>query len=419
MPKRLLFVLLAASLLIPGYGYLRWRRSELRALQTRTFLLRDGLRGESVTGSCGSNAGLAVAFAVGTGDDPPGRSGTVHVIERILAAWAAARPAEGIQRRVVSGSDYLMYSVEAPSEDILYELGAFASRVARPEVGPPELARARAEVLADIASRAGGDPVLTAETFAAESVVPSAGGGRRGGIASEVQSLEAGLLQSFWRAHLSGTNARVAIVSDIDSGEIERRMESAFAALPVGTPPTPRPPGPMTAHGTLVFGAAPSSVAWAVRAPAFGDSTFAAFLLLAARLETTPPAGGWTTTYDPLLDLNLLLILGQVRSGEAAEPAASRIRSEVVPLLERPLAAEDVGRAQREFALLLGSNEAETCRKNPVALAVARVRRAQLGIDWRRPAKALADVREEDLKAAAGFFAPDRSATVIAGGAIH
>ncbi|MDQ3036826.1 MAG: hypothetical protein M3Y87_30815, partial [Myxococcota bacterium] len=135
-------------------------------LAAQSFRLPSGLEVELVTGPCGERAAVVVLFEVGADHDPPGRSGMAHVVERLLATPGAPGQVEG-------GRDSTQYSVVTERDRLLAELDAIAARLARLETSEEELARARAEVLEDGASRHGGDATRTATSYAAESVRPT------------------------------------------------------------------------------------------------------------------------------------------------------------------------------------------------------------------------------------------------------
>jgi hypothetical protein len=404
------------------YSYVKQSRHEERRNETltaRSFALPNGLSVELVAGPCGGSAALVVAFSLGADHDPPGHSGMTNLIERILAARAGAAHAK---RTTASGSDHIVYSVVAAPEQLLPELDAIAAEVSRFELTQGELETARRQVLQDVAKRSGGDPSLTATTYAAESIQPSRGNGRRGGIAGEVNTIDRAAVENFWRAHVSPVNARIVIVGGIEPDKVRARIEKAFKTLPAGTRPALRSPGESTVHGTLVFGETPTSVVMAVPAPTPSDRAYPAFLILAARLSTEDSTSrGWAASYDPLALPETLFVTGPVRAGEGAEPAAARIVADARKVVALPLTRPEVASARDRYALFLGlrSLDPKTCAADPRALAIAHARRAQLGLEKLELARALEATSAAELIAAAEFFGPRRATTVIAGGAIR
>jgi hypothetical protein len=261
---------------------------------------------------------------------------------------------------------------------------------------------------------------MMAMSYAAESIQPTRGNGWRGGVASEIEAIDVAQVAAFWRAQFTPRNARIIVVGDYDPRRLRARIERSFGALPAGTAPRSREPANATVTGTLVMGDAPSAVALAVSAPAPSAPDYAAFLILAARLlgHTSPD---WTARYDPLSLPETLFVTGPVRSTERPEAAADRIRTDIARVLAGPRTPRDVAAARDRFGLLLGLHQLEpaSCRRDPRALAVARARRAQLGLDELPLARTLAATTQEQLAEAAARFDSRRSAAVIAGGTIR
>lgn len=412
MRKRLVWILAALAVAVA----MLVARSRLRGPASpppTTFRLANGLNVEIVPRDCGGNAALTVLFAVGTNHDPASHSGLVHVVQQLLVS--------GKGLIVQTSEDSLMVSISAPPATLLEGLDNVGSWLATPPSAEPEFASAKEAVLADIAKRSGADAELTATTDAAESVRPSAGQGRRGGVAAEVQSLDPATVAAFWRAHLTAGNARLVLVGDVDSEKARARIEHAFGRLPSGTPPVARPPRDMTVTGTLVMGDAPAAVSIAVRAPAQQDRVYPAFLVLAARLlMETPGPKEWAASYDPVLQPELLIVSGPLHSGEPAEPGAARIRSAMDALLARPLSPEDQKAARARFALYLGDvSDVAACAHDPRTLSVVMARREQTGIETRSMARAIDGLTSAQLAEALKFFAPGRTAAVAAGGVVR
>lgn len=382
----------------------------------RSFKLQNGLQVDLVDGPCGESAVIAVLVHVGIDHDPAGRSGMARLAGRVLATEIPAGRAE---RGVETGSDYTVYSVAAAGDRLLEELdevAAWMSKTAPTEAG---LGRERARVLEELAKLKGEDAAATAVSLAEESVLPTRGNGKRRGIASEVEAITLAEMQAFWQAHYKPGNARITVAGRFDPEKVRARIEAAFAPLPAGTPPVTRDAGETTVKGTLVMGNAPTAVAVAVPAPAMADPLFAPFLVLAARLAEKPAqARTWQVGYDPIRRPELLFLTGPVGPTEQPEPAAARMRNEAGAILSRPPGPEEVAGARERFQLFLEPKlvDPAICAKDARAFAVARVRRAQLGLDLAALGQALDAVTKEQLEDAAKLFEPKRTAAVIAGG---
>lgn len=386
-------------------------------LSEASFRLPNGLDVELVRGPCGESSAVVVLFEVGADHDPPGRSGMADLVARVWSVQAASE-----ERIVTTGRDHTLYSVVAAGEELAAELDQVAAWMSGLELTEAELDRARSEVLAEIARRRGGDPAKMAESYAAESVQPSRGSGWRGGIAEEVQAIEMADVQGHWQAHYKPENARLIVVGDFDAGDVRSRIERAFARVPSGTAPAPRDPANATVTGTLVMGDAPAAVAIAVPAPAPSEPLYPAFLVLAARLlrESTEPRA-WVASYDPVHLPETLFVTGPREPVEQPEAAAAAIRGQMTAALAGPLAPSDLAETRERFGLLLGVHDRDprSCRSDVRTLALARTRRAQLGLVELPLAEQLEAISDEQLEEATALFGPRRTAAVIAGGTIR
>lgn len=385
-------------------------------LAAASFRLANGLEVELVSGPCGEDdVAVITLFAVGADHDPVDRSGMARVVARLLSAPGGAT-------RVESGSDHTSMSVVVHKDRLAAELDALAARMPRLDATGADLARARSEVLVDLASMRGGDPAQTARSYAAESVHPTRGNGWQGGVATELEEIDLAQAQAFWRAQYVPGNARLVIVGPFDAAAVRSRIEAAFATWSPGSAPAPREPADATVTGTLVFGDAPSALAVAVSAPAPSDALYPAFLVLAARLlAPVSPARSWEASYDPIARPETLFVSAQVPPGPAPEAAATAVRAELSALLAQPLAPADFTAAKDRFGLLLGLHALEpaTCAAEPRAFALARARRAQLGLSALHLGEALDATTQAQLDEAAARFGPRRSAAVVAGGTIR
>lgn len=389
-------------------------RSEILAEQS--LQLDNGLHIELVHGPCGDPATLAVLLHVGIDHDPTGRSGLVQLLRRLLSASLAGL---SVERLVETGDDYTLYAATVADDQLLAELDAVASWMARLPATEVDLDRERTAMLRELDTLRGADPAATARSFAEESVRPTSGDGKRNGIAAEIEAITLAELQAFWTAHVTAGNARVVVQGRFDAKQVRERIDAALAPLPRGTPPVAREPAGGSARGTLVMGETPSAIAVAVPAPAQASPHYPPFLLLADRLMSAASASVWAVEYDPIRRPGLLFITGEVDQTEQPGQAARRIRGDVDKLLGEPLAQDDVTRAGERFRLLLAARltEPSLCARNPRAFAIARLRRTQL--QGAPQASALDDIEADQLAAAREFFGPRRTAAVVAGGAIR
>jgi len=376
-------------------------------LAVQSFALPNGLKVDLVDGQCGTDAGVALLFEIGADHDPAGRSGLTTVVQVALGAKLPTWMVE-------SGLDHTGTAATVPVAGVDGAVDLAAGRMGTLGLVDAELAQQLKLVSGVLARRRGDDPMLTAMSYAVESVQPSRGGGWSGGVVAEVEALTLADVDAYWAAHWKPANARLVVVGHVDPTALRAHIETAFGALPAGTKPVLRPPADSTVSGTLVMGDAPTAIAIAVPAPAPTAPTFPAFLILAAR-------GGKAITYDPLTAPETLYVSGPMAAGEAPDAAAARLRAGLAELPAPPVTAEDVRAVEEKYGTFLGVGAAEptACAKDPRTFALAWARRAQLGLDGAAVTKALAATTPAQLAEAARAFDPKRTAAVAAGGTIR
>jgi predicted Zn-dependent peptidase len=376
------------------------------------FQLSNGLAVRLVRAGHEGTAGAALLYAVGSDEDPSGRSGMTRVIDGLLQA---SEPSW----RVRGGRDYTAQTVVAPSERLPGLLSEAASRMATLEVQEPELVKQRSAVLAELARARGGDAALAAAEFASEAILPSPGNGWRAGVAAEIEQVSAADAQAFWDAHYKPANARLVVVGDLDLEALEARIRTAFAEIPAGKAPQVRVPTQSHVAGDLVMGSAPAALAMAVPVPPIGAAAYSPFLVLASRLMAQPSAGHrWQVDFAPLERPDVLVITSPLHPPERPEDTARQLRKELDPILSAPLSAADVRSARERFARTLGlaKGSASDYLEDPEGTAFALARREQLQVDAAELSHRLDSLTPDAVSDAAKLFGPDHSAAVAAGG---
>jgi zinc protease len=394
-----------------------------------SYSLANGLDVDLVASPRGEDVAVLVHYEVGLDHDPPGRSGMSNLISRLLLTCAVpgkpARTRDDLARQYGSGwsaqagSDYTAVAVVVPKAKLAEALDDFAARMGALQIGEADLERERPALLEELAKMRGGDATLAAMNFAAEAIRPSRGGWR-GGVPQELQTAPAAEVAAFWREHFTPANARLVVVGPLDPDRVRAQLESAFGKLPAGTAPSLRPAAESRVTGTLVMGDSPSAVALAVAAPAPWEPLFPAFLVLAARLHDVAPPRSWKASFAPLEHPEVLLVTGAVGPQERPDDAAGRIRKEVASLISAGLAPGELRAAAASYGSTLRTEPLKpaACERDPMGAAFAKARTAQLRIDGRALAQSLEAVTAGQLADAAKTFEPQRTAAVVAGGAI-
>ncbi len=378
-----------------------------------SFRLDNGLRVELLATPKGHKAAIALLFDVGADNDPPGRSGLAHLVQYVTQAQL------GPEWSGQTGADHTLLTVVVPTGRIFDEIDAAALRMSHPLVTESDLARERSRLLADLSAQQETDGMAAARLRAAESVRPSRGGGLRGGVAKELATITANDVEAYRRMHYGAATARLVIAGLIDLDATAKRVRESFAGLAPGAAPPARPPAGSIVTGTLVMSDAPTAAALAVPVPAPQDPLYPAFLVLAARLAGPgdPAARKWRTDFAPLGRPDILFVTTVLPPGEPGEAAAARMREQVNAVVTAPLTADEPARALEKFASLgLTPLGVETLAADPSEAAVAAGRRAQLGVDGKALAQAVAAITPEQLAAAARLFDAKSSAAVLAGG---
>ena len=356
-------------------------------------------------------AAAALLFRVGADHDPQGRSGLASVLRRAvrgrLDATTTAVPID-----VDGAGAFTVLSTSGAPADVDQALRALGTLLAAPRLGDEVVATARASALDEVARRRGADPLLGAESWALESVAPSRGQGWRGGVADEIAAVTRDDVENAWRATFGADVAGITVVGDVDVADTLVVAHDAFSALPRSTGATLRAEATTFVHGTLVMGDRPRAVAFATPGPAPGEPSYAPFVVLAARLASAATAAKFTLRFDPAMGGGLVVtsVLGE---GETADDGAARLRSAIVEVVKRPLAAADLAAARARYAVFLG--DVTGCAASLQSCAVARARRAQLGITGEAIAAAIDATTSLD-EAAAWF--DEQHATVAAAGGV-
>jgi zinc protease len=427
MKTRSLFVFLTLAALVGSTASCQCSRKQQEPTEAppepkivdQSFKLANGLDVNLLTGPCGESTTLVVLLDVGIDHDPAGRSGMAQLAGRILATTAPQGRAE---RSVEVGSDYILYSVVVSGEQVLDELNEVAGWMSDKQPLAADLNRERTRLLEDLGKLQGNDAALTATSMAEEAVRPSRGNGKRKGIATEVEAITLGELQTYWQGQIKPANAHLAIAGKFEASKAKERIDASFASLAGGSPPTLRNPAEATVRGTLVMGDKPTHVAIAIPAPELTDPDYAPFLVQAARLLEKPAeARTWQVEFDPLRRPDLLLVSGPVGQTEQPEPTAGRMRDEMAKLLAAPLTSADMAKAKERFHAFLNPSDThpETCAKDARTFAIARLRGAQLKLDAPALRKAIDETSKEQLAEVAKLFEVKQSAAVCAGGAIR
>ena len=391
--------------------------------------LDNGLRVDLYASSKGDHAALALLFDIGADQDPPGRSGMAHLVERLFATGGRpgkpARNADQMKAQYAggfkgeTGADDTLYAVEVPAGQLLDELDDAALRMASLMLTDADLDRERARLLADLAATQEHDPISVAMLRAAESVRPTRGNGLRGGVPGEIEAMSLDEESTASKGSYGGATARLVVAGHFDVADATKRIQASFGKAPGAKAAPARAPSGASVKGTLVMGSVPSAVALAVPVPDPKDPIYPAFLVLAARLLDASGAGHtWRADFAPLARPDILFVTSPIPVGQAPEPFAAQLRAEVNKIVGAAPGGDDIEHATDRFGSTLGMTpvRSDMLTSAPIETAFEIARRAQLGIDGVALAQAAQAIKPEQLAAAAKLFDNQSSAAVIAGG---
>jgi predicted Zn-dependent peptidase len=426
MPQRRLFIFLGVIFLGLGAVYLLRPAQEPAPATTipppppklvesrRT--LDSGLTSLVVTGPCEKKAALALHFGVGSEHDPEGKSGLAFVIGNLLPAQLSKR---GIQIAEVHVSPTATHFVLQFAEaDLARTVQALGGLVSGWDPSEEQVASAKAAALSEIARRRGGDPRLTALSYADESIRSSRAEGHLGGIASDLEALTTEEVKARLDAVYAPANLTLAIAGEIDGKVVAKLIDSSFGKA-TGTKASLREHGHSKVSGTLVMGSAPSVVALAIGAPPTKDPAYVGFLVLSVRLLESDVLQ--EVIYRPLQRPETLFVVKKFGAEEQADPAASALRGEVDAIITQPFSERDVQLVKQRFASLLGFQDLEPdqCARDPRALASSRALRASLHFDPAQLRASLEKMDDSGLDAARESFQARRTVAVAGGGEIR
>jgi zinc protease len=379
-------------------------------------------------------AALVVLHRMGGRHDPPGQSGLAHLLEHCYVTAQAGRTPQRTMEQYVAcypdgwnaqtGDDYTVFGCVFPAERLEDELRDAASRLGDLRVAKTDVSRERPRILVELRNMYGGMPQLAAVNIARERVSPTPTGGRKGGLPDEVAALTAADLQQRWARYYRANNATLILVGGFDADTVRQRVAYYFQTLPRGkdAPPAPESAAPkLPVSETLEV--VPTQPAAPVACLAFAAPTpesdlYAPFLVIVARLwqSAASPSGPLKPiVYCAPLDDPKVLALSAAVEGLPPDQAFAALRNILASALAREFSSADVAVARNAFGWMLGLGDVPDAaiRQNLYGTALSLGRRAQLGIDPDRLARALESVTADDVRRAAQtLFAEDKCAAV-------
>jgi zinc protease len=352
------------------------------------------------------------------------------------AGQAKARTTDEFAGRYVAGSNgqtgdrYTVFATVFPRNDLETELKDAAARMGDLRVSADDLARERPRLLTEIDNMFGGFPTLAAINNARESLRPTTGGGRRGGMPAHINSVTVEELQARWNRYYKPQNAIVTLSGAVDAAAARQWISAYFAQLPPGdNVPAPREPGLPKLPGVITelkvqshVPDAESTACVAYAAPLSGNDLYAPFLVLVSRLwvgatklGTGGPMGS-PVYFTPLDDGAIVAVSTQAKPKEYAAGAFKRLEAFVAETIEPKLRPFELMQARQQVGPLLGLVDLPDTIlvNNPYGVAFSLGRREQLDLGSTALKRAWNAVTDDQLRRVAReVFAPEHRAAAF------
>ena len=381
---------------------------------------------------------LLSLFSLGEHHDPERRSGLAHLLEHVYTTAAAgtakARTGGEFMRRypagwnAQAGEDYTVVAAVFPKDALKAELKEAAARMGQLRVTAADLDREKPRVIAEVANMFGGIPALAARNLARERIRPSPPGGRKGGVAEQVAGIGLEEVTRRWKQYYKPANATLVLAGGFDVASAKEMVGEYFGKLPPGRPAPARracgAPRVGQIERTVVKPRVPNArpqVCLAYAAPPPESDLNAPLLVIVARMwqqaaKVGAGVGRFRVQYAPVDDPAALFLSAAVGAKQTAKQTIARLEEFVSGAAGAEVRPLDILAAKNAFAWILGTANIpdRMLAQNLYGVAFSVGRRAQLGIDPAKLAKAMEAVTTEDVhRPAKKVFARGNRAGII------
>ncbi|HEX7118454.1 MAG TPA: pitrilysin family protein [Longimicrobiales bacterium] len=384
---------------------------------------------------------LRLVVRAGAAADTPDRAGRAGLAAEMLDEgtdrYGALELAEAVDRLgaeldVMATWDASVVTLHVLRRRLEPALELLAEVVAHPTFPEDELARVRAERLADLTRKRQEPRYLAIETFSAALYGPDHPyGATLSGTPESVQAIDREAVERFYRSHYRPGNAFLVAVGDVDPEALLARLERGLGTWEAGpadsVPPPPRPaPVPTAIYLVDKPGAAQSEIQ--VGHPAVPRSTPDFFPLL---VMNTVLGGAFTSrlnmalreergyTYGAGSRFDFRLGPGPFAAASAVftgvtDDALAVVVEQIRRIREEPVPAEELERA-RNFVALGLPRQLET--SGQIARTIADIELYGLGDDYlsRFVDRVRAVTAEDVRRVAREHLDPDHLALVVVG----
>jgi len=244
IPRRLLLLLLALSVILPAYAQ-EWRPpTSLRKLP-------NGLTVVISEDHSAPTAGLCISYGIGSRLEPVGRTGFAHLFEHIMFEGTPIAPKGMFDRVVESGggfvngqtdNDFTQYFESAPVSALDAMLWLEADRMKTLDFSPKNLDNQRNVVEEEVRVNVLNQPYGLFYIFdlpqKAFDKYPNAHNGY--GDFKDLDAASIDDVHRFYDQYYAPNNAVLAIVGDFSADEVFAKVEKYFSSVP-SKPTPPRP----------------------------------------------------------------------------------------------------------------------------------------------------------------------------------
>jgi zinc protease len=341
----------------------------------RIVTLDNGVRVVLAPDPDARTADVAVWYATGVRDEPKGRSGLTHLVERMaLRGGVGADDPGDIRRRLeaegglvntYSTDDFTSLYATVPSSQVETALELLAQRFAAPHFTAADLEAERGFVRREQLAFLEGNPVGHGIELLYGAAFPGHGYGRPViGREADLAHITLDDATGFVRRGYVGARAVVTVVGRFDPEPALAAARRAFGALPRGEAASaPEPFAAPVGHVRERYAGPVPLLLVGWRAPAGADSATVALDLLARLmgsgalgrfsrdLSNNPVFAQAGAAFDPHTDASLFYAFAALRSPKDSVDAEKTFADAVELLGSQAVAAEELDRVKHEWEL--------------------------------------------------------------------
>jgi len=269
-------------------------RAQLDLSQASVFRLDNGLTLLVLEDHSVPVASVQMAYRVGGRNDPAGRMGLAHFFEHMAFRSSANFPDTGLVSEIyaVGGEwhgytwiDQTTYFATVPREHLDLLLRIEADRLGRLDLLESDIDVEKRAVLTEMNQYENDTFTRLFDALLATHFQVHPYGNNTIGYEADVKAITHGDVVDFYRQYVNPANAVLAVVGDVDSNAVQKRVQALFAGFggpALNTlPPASEPTEPASKSITLrVAGDEPARFRIAYPAPAATSRDFPAFLVL-------------------------------------------------------------------------------------------------------------------------------------------